>query len=219
MTAPAPPDPLTDLLRATPRGAAMFLAAEARTRLREAAGLTPAILKAILLTLIIPAEALARRIILAVAARLPMPVPPSPRAPSAPAGCKAPLPPAAPSYGNLKPAFRMLETPPAVRAGASPKPAANSAPGKAASVRDPAERLALQVFRRLNAVIHALDYTTAEARRFLRRRAAKGETAPPLAFGAPPGLEAAALDPVLSACLLRSDAEAETAWAQLCNTS
>lgn len=219
MNAPAPPDPFTDLLRATPLGAALFLAAEARTRLRSAAMLTPLILKHILLTLIIPAEALARRIILALAAGLPMPAPAPPRAPSETSVRKPAPPQSAPVHGNLKPAFRMQEASPASGVRAAPAPACPVPKQPAAPVRDPAERLAVQVFRRLNSVIHALDHTEAEAVRFLRRRAASGEAPAPLAFGAPPGLEAAAPDPILSACLLRCDRDAEAAWAQRTNTS
>ena len=214
------PDPFTDLLRATPIGAALFLAAEARTRMREAATLTRDILNLILQTLIIPAEALARRVILALAASLHAPLPRPPRAPSAPAEKQSKARPDAPGYGNLKPPFRMLEALPGARPRGVPKPVRMPTKDKAAPTTSSDERFLISVFRRLNSVIDALNDPEAEAIRFLRRRpalAAEGRI--PLAFGHPPGLKAAAPDPALAGCLARSDRDAQAAWSALADTS
>ena len=221
MNRSAPLDPFAELLRQSPRGSAALLATGAQTRLRDAPTLTLALLKTILLTMIIPAEALARRIILALAAGLMMRVPANTSKPAPPTSNAAQPPvPQSPKAAPCAAAFNMQEKLPPVRApkilrtetiGAPATPAAPSA-------LSPEEKLLNTIWVRLGAVLRALHDPDAEALRFLRRhRARKGRARPPLAFGAPPGLKSA--DPQLTICLRGSDRDAEAAWSRLCDTS
>ena len=114
----------------------------------------------------------------------------------------------------------MLESLPGARSRGAPQSVRTQTKGMAEPTTSTDERFLLSVFRRLNSVIDALNDPEAEAVRFLRRRpslAAQGGI--PLAFGHPPGLQAAAPDPALTACLTGIDREGRAAWARLCDTS
>ncbi|MBU3919863.1 MAG: hypothetical protein KJ961_04580, partial [Alphaproteobacteria bacterium] len=182
-------DPFAEILRATPRGAAMYLAAGARTRLHAATTLTRDFLKLILLTMIVPAEALARRVILALAAQLPALGMRARRASSAP-GSKRSRPPQAPSgHGNMISAFRMLEALPGASKPGAPQTIRSQTKAEADPSQSSDERYLLSLLRRLNSVGRALCDPDAEAQRFLRRHPAlAARRRVPLAFGHPPDL-------------------------------
>ncbi len=222
MTPAVPLDPFAELLRQSPRGSAVLLATGAQARLREAPTLTLAFLKTLLLTMIIPAEALARRIILALAAGLRMRASPEKTTPATAQSRPAPAPPNAPSVQGVPRAapFRMQEKLPPVQKPVTLRTETILTPAGpgAQPALSPEEKLLNTIWSRLGAVLRALHDPDAEALRFLRRhRARKGRVRPPLAFGAPPGLKSA--DPQLAACLRGSDRDAEAAWTRLCDTS
>lgn len=216
-------DPLADYLKTSVRGNTAMLVAAIRQRLANAPAITLQLRNTLVLTLLIPAESLLRRMILTIAATMTpsqwQPRPKPERAPS-PTGSR----PAGPGPRSaLLPAF-CLTDPGAEKA---PRRASSEAqaplrprtiPAPNPAVREE-DRLLADIERRLATLAFALSDPGTEAIRFLRRYHALG--APrraPLAFGRPPGL-APGLPGAVYKVLETADTEATTAWHRLCDAS
>lgn len=198
-------------LQSTARAQAALLIGLLRAALRDAPVLTRALLRSLMLTYLVPAETLARRILILVAATLP-------RAAQRVTGRT--LPPALKVSSTQQkpraPVFRLTEPVRAPRRAL----AAKQIRSRTESTPDAAfadERFLLSILRRIDAATIALRDPEKAARR-LRRYLTRPAARAPLAFGQPPGL-AHAPDESVRAVLVTTDTEAEATWARLRDTS
>jgi len=221
MTEPRPtfPDPAAALIGEA-RELSAGLVAFVFNQLRDlpAAALTPALLRTFLRTVIKPCEALVRRAIWLLAARM---KPLARRAAQPRPGTRPPVPPAAPQPRATRvPAFRLTE-PVRMSRPRGPQPRI-SIFGDALPAR-PAPPVSPDTFNqrfvmRLAALRNACADPDRCAQRLLRRLARTRPAARPLRTAPPPGLKAARTERIKS-LFADLDAATQAAWPRLANTS
>lgn len=219
----APPtSPYDDIFHGVARCNAMTMIGMVRERINTATEFSLEVFQELLLQWLIPAEALTRRIILAIAARLPASAwqkkTPQVRSAAAPPLRSVQAPKA---QQPRKPRFRMLEPVPGrPRAGGSRKMIGSKTAARRAKVTDDPQPFLEDLIRRTQAVTDAILDPEKEAIRFLRRHHRPGRPRRvPLAFGRPPGLETRPPANGIRKSLSAIDEAARLAWAQLCDSS
>jgi hypothetical protein len=207
-TRPAFHDPATALIGET-RELSAGLIAFVFNQLRDlpVATLTPALLRNFLRTVIKPCEALVRRAIWLLAARMkPVARPAARPRPGAP----PPAPPAA--AAPRVPAFRLTEPTGSARRQAQPPRAAGPKPSVSP------DRFNQRFVMRLAALRNACADPDRCAVRLLRRLARTRPAARPLKPSPPPGITAARTERIKS-LFADLDAATQAAWPRLANTS